>query len=535
MENTNTSVNNQLFHTRVLANALKQEQIPSAHQQILKDWAKNIATLNFQDRSAQHAAFLKNILVDILGYKPESAAQAYTLKDMSTQENYFDVALGQFEKEDSQIVTFLKIMGPSSLNLDSATDEKNASPIAQARQQAKETPSRQFFILTNLDEIRVYSLVHRRTIYERFSLINMVEDANQYQRFYLLLNAENMLSGKTFEWLKESIVAGLQDKLTKNHPTVKDIYGSIRTGLTVNTDDPFVVDINAYKKIMQDDSKSGEVLKPFYPGDKLKRWHADIDLHFLIYTPKGQVDIEAYPAIKRHLEQFKDQLEKRPGDMKWYELDYQEENKLKENEVRLGFAPKQKDPGFVIGQNGAQYGTGSYYIPNADFFLFGLLNSTPLQKMIKVMANLTDDGLYEIQPHHIESLPVPDAEGLDRAKMGRFANFCLEKTLERRDAVRYFQGSTAYNLSPEKLAAKLSDTLLNWFAHDFETFRKEIIACFGVDIPEESLQLWSDYFHQERNSIISRDAELTYTTNEIDTIVHEIFGLDEDEIILINS
>ncbi len=534
MENTNTSVSNKLFHARALAGALEQEQIPSAHQQILQDWAKNIATLNFQDRTAHHAAFLKNILVDILGYKPESA-QPYTLKDMSDKEDsYFDAALGQFDKEDSNIMALLKVMGPSSLNLDSAADDKS-TPIALAKKQAKEISGCKFFLLTNLDEIRIYSLVHRRTIYERFSLIKMVEDAAEFRRFYLLLKAENMVSGQTFQWLNESIVAGLQDKLTKNHPTVKDIYGSIRTGLSMNTGDPFVVDIKAYKQIMQEDSKSGEVLKPFFPGDKLRRWHADIDLHFLIYTPKGQVDIEAYPAIKRHLEQFKDQLEKRSGDMKWYELDITEENKSQENEVRLGFAPKQRDPGFVIGQHGAQYGTGSYYIPNADFFLFGLLNSTPLQKMIKVKANLTDEGLYEILPQHIESLPVPDAEGLDRAKMGRFANFCLEKTLERRDAIRYFQGSTAYNLSPQKLESKLSDTLENWFAHDFDTFRKEIIACFGVDIPEDSLQLWSDYFHQERNSIISRDAELKYTTNEIDMIVYDMFGLDEDEIFLLNS
>ncbi len=535
MENTNISANNKLFHTRALANALQQEQIPSAHQQILQDWAKNIATLNFEDRSTQHAAFLKNILVDILGYKPEST-DSYTLKDMSAQEgSYFDAALGLFEKENSQVVSLMKIMGPSSLNLDGITGDQKITPIALAKKEAKGTPGSKFFLLTNLDEIRVYSLVHKRTIYERFSLIKMVDDVAEYQRFYLLLNAENMLSGKTFQWLNESVVASLQDKLTKGHPTVKDLYGSVRTGVPVNVDAAFVVDINTYKKIMQEDSKSGEVLKPYFPCETLKRWHADIDLHFLIYTPKGKVNIDSYPAIKKHLEQFKDKLEQRSGDMKWYEIDYAETYEVKENEVRLGYSPMQKDPGFVIGQNEAQYGSGSYYIPNADFFLFGLLNSTPLQKLLKLMAKVTDDGTYEIQPHHVEALPVPNAEGLDRAKMGRYANFLLEKTLERRDAVRYFQGSTAYNLSPQKLAAKLSDTLKNWFAHDFDTFRKEIIACFGVDIPEDSLQLWSDYFHQERNSIISRDAELNYTMNELDMIVYEIFGLDEDEILLIKS
>lgn len=530
MENTNTASNQNLFHTQVLADALTSSQIPSAHQQILQDWSKNIISLNEQDHSAQCAAFFKNILIDILGYQSE-AADAYTLKDMTAQDNYFDAALGQFDKETSQITTLLKLRGPSYSNLD-APDSLQQMPIKSARQQGK-TLQGQFFLMSNLDEVRLYSLVHQRTVYERFSLTKMANDVDEYQRFYLLLNAENMLSGKTLQLLNDSIAAGLNDKLTKNHPTIKDIYGPLRKGLPIHVDNAFVIDIRTYKTIMQEDSKSQEILKPFFPGDTIKKWYSDIDPYFMIYTPKGQVDIEKYPAIKKHLEQFKDELEKRAGDMKWYEFEYEEDLKHRENEVRIGIGNSQFEPGVIMGTHGAQYGEFSYYIPNADFFLFGLLNSAPFSKLIKLSSKKLDNGMYEIDTNVIESLPVPNAEGLVRAKMGRFSTFCMEKMLERREAVRYFQGSTAFNLSPNKLNAKLSNRLINWFTLDFPEFRNEIIATFGADIPEDSLQLWTDYFHQEKASILNRDMELQYATNEVDSITYEIFDLDSDEIALI--
>jgi|GEM_PF-1125954 len=536
MENTNTFTNQNLFHTQVLTSILKEGPVPSAHQQILQDWAKNIAELNKQDKAAQHADFLRKILVDILGYQPESQSGAYTLKNTATPEGFFDAALGQFEKETNRIVTLVKLMGPTSFSLDVVSGDEQLSLIARARQQAEEMPDRQFFLLSNLDEIRLYSLMHKRTVYERFSLARMLEDIAEYQRFYTLLNAENMLSGKTAQWLHESIAAGLLDKLEKRHPTLRDTYGSLQPSIAVDVNDAFVIDINVYRQLEKEDEKSKEILQEFYPGERLKRWHADGGLHWLIYTPKGKVDIEAYPAIKKYLEQFKDDLEKREGDQKWYELDHVENTSIPNSTgLRLGFGRFQSEPGFVIGKNFAQYGNNGHYIPNADYFLFGLLNSTALSRLVDLRSRQTDKGTYEMETHKIESLPVPDADGLARGRMGQLAQFCMEKAQDRRDCIRHFQGMTAFNLSPEKLAAKLTDRLQNWFSHDFLTFRSEIISSFGVDIPVDELPTWTVYFEQEKNNIDDFDWVLNKYQGELDVIVYELFGLDEDDIALIEK
>jgi hypothetical protein len=122
-----------------------------------------------------------------------------------------------------------------------------------------------------------------------------------------------------------------------------------------------------------------------------------------------------------------------------------------------------------------------------------------------------------------------------RAKLGQLAQFCMETAQDRRDAILHFQGMAAFNLSPKKLDSVLSDKLRNWFMHDFDTFRGEVISSFGVDIPANDLQLWTDYFNQEKTNVTYRKDDLTHAEQEVDTVVYELFGLDDDEIALIEA
>ncbi|MCM1511636.1 MAG: type II restriction endonuclease [Oxalobacter formigenes] len=533
MENTNAFINQPLFHDHILAPLLKDGTAPSAHQRLLGEWAKNLAALNKQDKPAQQAAFFQQILSGILGYQA-AGGNARTLESLP-QDAWFDAALGRFDTEPPRMTAMVKLMGPSSFNLDTVSGSERLNLIEQARRQAKNLPGRQFLILSNLDEVRLYSLTHKRTTYEQFFLSDMAGNAAACQRFFLLLNAENLLSGKTAQWLNDSIAAGLKEKLTQKHATVRDIYGPLQSGPAVTINDVFVIDKKTYDSLVNEDPKSADILMAFYDGGNLRRWHADTPLHWLIYTPKGKVDINAYPAVKKYLEPHREALEKQSsGRHQWYELDYEETDIPLVTDLRLGVGRRQAEPGFVLGEKGAQYGSESHYIPNADYFLFGLLNSTAIAKLLRTLSEDTGNR-QEIPPGQIESLPVPNAGGLVRARVGQLSQFCMEKTQDRRDIIHHFRGMTAFNLSPEKLEAKLSDKLLNWFAHDFDTFRSEIIASFGTDIPADDLLLWTDYFNQERNRIYNMNSELVHAEGELDRVIYQLFDLDDDDIALIEQ
>ena len=55
-------------------------------------------------------------------------------------------------------------------------------------------------------------------------------------------------------------------------------------------------------------------------GKDLKTWNVEPRDLWIIYIPKGQVDIEKYPAIKNHLLPFKAALEKRATKQEWFAL-----------------------------------------------------------------------------------------------------------------------------------------------------------------------------------------------------------------------
>ena len=92
---------------------------------------------------------------------------------------------------------------------------------------------------------------------------------------------------------------------------------------------------------------------------------------------------------------------------------------------------------------------------------------------------------------------------------------------------------TAYNLLPEGLSSTLTQRLHNWFSLEFDTFRSEIVDSFKTDIPADDIQLWNDYFYQERNKVFNMNADIARSEKEIDLLVYELFGLNPDEIDLI--
>ena len=109
----------------------------------------------------------------------------------------------------------------------------------------------------------------------------------------------------------------------------KGFYRGITTGLN----EAFIVDGMTRDKLIEEDSSSAEVLKPFVRGRDVKRWKVDFQNLWFIFTQRG-IDINKYPAIKNHLSQYRQQLEPKPrnwpsntpwpgrkiGSYKWYEI-----------------------------------------------------------------------------------------------------------------------------------------------------------------------------------------------------------------------
>ena len=90
------------------------------------------------------------------------------------------------------------------------------------------------------------------------------------------------------------------------------IYMGIKTGYN----EAFLIDRPTRERLIAEDARSEEILKPVLRGRDIQRYRANWAERWLITTHNGYgdippVDINMYPAIKEHLDQFHERISKR--------------------------------------------------------------------------------------------------------------------------------------------------------------------------------------------------------------------------------
>ncbi|WP_283687443.1 Eco57I restriction-modification methylase domain-containing protein [Dysgonomonas sp. Marseille-Q5470] len=93
-----------------------------------------------------------------------------------------------------------------------------------------------------------------------------------------------------------------------------DIYRGVLTGYN----EAFIIDSETKEKLIKEDSKSAEIIRPILRGRDIKRYGYEFANLWLINTHNGvkeknikAIDVEDYPAVKKHLDKFYPELEKR--------------------------------------------------------------------------------------------------------------------------------------------------------------------------------------------------------------------------------
>lgn len=267
------------------------------------------------------------------------------------------------------------------------------------------------------------------------------------------------------------------------------IYRGVVTGLN----EAFVIDEATRERLIAEDPRSAEIIKPFLAGREIKRYQPLEVKKYLIFTRRG-INIEEYPAIKRHLEQYKEKLiprpkdwpsskswpGRKPGPYQWYEIQdsidyYQEFEK-----------PKIIVPAIV--QRGSYtYDERSIYsndktsiIPCTDIYLLGILNSKVADFVVHLISSTKQGGYYEYKPMYVSQIPIRTIDPANPADVAR------------RDRI-----------------VALVESLLAM---------KRALA--GGLAPEERARL---------------EAECVRIDAEIDLIVYELYGLTEEEIAIVGG
>ena len=178
-------------------------------------------------------------------------------------------------------------------------------------------------------------------------------------------------------------------------------------GIKTTPTDVFVVDGKTRNKLIAEHPSSEDILKPFLHGRGIRRWQVEPPEQWLIFAYRG-IEIDAYPAIRRYLEKYRDSLSKRKGKGAWYELQASIE------EIERYAGPKLVCPNlyyaqtFAVETEGYFCGSTCYIIPTEETWLCGLLNTRTVEWFYSQISDQLGPGELKARSGFMKQIPVPD-------------------------------------------------------------------------------------------------------------------------------
>lgn len=263
--------------------------------------------------------------------------------------------------------------------------------------------------------------------FERANQVKMPEDIaamvrqgfrNRYPRKEKVLDSD----GQSFE---SPEVLDLRHKLQNTGPPLEKYintqpYFGIKTAPT----DVFVVDRETRDKLIAEHPSSDDILKPFLHGRGVRRWYVEPPEQWLIFSYRG-IEINAYPAIRRHLEKHRNSLRKRKGKGGWYELQASVE------EIKRYAGPKLVCPNlyntqtFAVETEGYYCGSTCYIIPTEETWLCGLLNTRTVEWLYAQISQQLGPGELQARSRFIKQIPVPNLNATQKDLIRKIVEYLI--------------------------------------------------------------------------------------------------------------
>ncbi|MGH7664267.1 MAG: Eco57I restriction-modification methylase domain-containing protein, partial [Gemmatimonadaceae bacterium] len=251
------------------------------------------------------------------------------------------------------------------------------------------------------------------------------------------------------EWvLVPAGVAAILDKLTAAGQPLGDYVGDLGRGIVTGLNEAFFIDSATRERLIAEDARSQEVIKPLVVGDSVRRYHVENDDGWLLYLPRG-VDSSRFPAILNYLEQFRRDLAARAtiGSHEWYELQQPQMAYAEFFEGRKILYPEiTKEARFAFHPGPLYPNNKCFLIPGDDWYLLALLNSRLVFFVLmhvgaKLEGPSHDDRYLELRAQYMERLPIArvaeTTEPAARAELGDWFRSL------------YFRGLRLAGLEPE--------------------------------------------------------------------------------------
>ncbi|WP_234554319.1 Eco57I restriction-modification methylase domain-containing protein [Thermus caliditerrae] len=199
---------------------------------------------------------------------------------------------------------------------------------------------------------------------------------------------------------------------------LREYAGEFYRGILTGFNEAFFIDEATRIRLIQEDPKSAELIKPLLVGDDVRHYYALWERRYLLFMP-WNLNIERYPRVKQHLSSFYDMLAERPevkqGRFPWYALSrYGAEYHHLLEGPKIVYPVIAREPRFYLDAKGFYINDKLFFIPKEDYYLLAVLNSRvafgAMKLKLSSLGDPNEGGRLELRAVHLQHLPIPRIE-----------------------------------------------------------------------------------------------------------------------------
>ena len=347
----------------------------------------------------------------------------------------------------------------------------------------------------------------------------------------------------------------LLNKLLMSGKSLGEIVeGQIYRGVLTGLNEAFIINQTKRDRLIKEDPSCSAILKPVFRGEDLRPWYQEDEGRWLICFPNGWTtkifpNLEMnetlgwervavlYPGLATYLKPFEEAAHKRQDKGQfWWELrpcDYYDAF----DKPKILFPDITRKSRFSWGEPGVYIGNTGYFIPTESYALLGILASRTtwytLSCISQPLGERAGTFIYRLFRQYIERLSIPPLTDTQRETIGNLAQQLTAKARQRYEVRR----KTTHRIQDDlgTLQAKLNQRLTTWWELPFKEFRNELVKVFKRDIPLKDRDDWELLLRERTAEIARLTDEIIRLETELNAEVYAAFGLNEDEIQLIEQ
>jgi len=232
--------------------------------------------------------------------------------------------------------------------------------------------------------------------------------------------------------LERPEVLRLVEKLrAAGRPLGEYIQGRFFNGVKTGLNKAFVIDEATEERLIADDPRSTELIKPWIQGRDIDRWTVHWQHQYILYVT-WDCPIEHYPAVQAHLSQFREALERRDGvrnsgPCPWYALSRpRPKTKWAFEGHKIMYPHFNTVANFAFDEKGRFSNDKTYIIPTDELSLLGVLNSKPVEFLMRHLSPAVQRGYMEFRTIYVGQVPVPDIPPSERQTIEKLVRRLLD-------------------------------------------------------------------------------------------------------------